>query len=224
MRPTLHLRHIIPFLALLMLLPLNTVKAQRMTDKNFGESNDVQSLGDILNPKKDNYSQDMSIEDRGNIYFQKCMDTESLAFDDPEKELLCACTSAKVGEIITGPEFVELYKDTKKGEEARLKVITYAYTECIDYALREKMIKDCRVMPTLKTIRRGKKVVCECTADYYDKLMLEGAAHLIMEGVKYNPMTLNPLEHYFTSDAYYNTLKNYTEVCRSQMLYNSYNK
>ncbi|MCK5385497.1 MAG: hypothetical protein KAJ29_07940 [Alphaproteobacteria bacterium] len=185
--------------------------------------NKVQSLGDILNPKIGDYKENLSVDERGNIYFSKCMATESLAFDVEEKELLCACTSAKLGDIITGPEFVSLYKDTKKGETARLKVITYAYTKCIDYAIREKIYKDCRVLPVLKSIKYGKKNICECTANHYERLLTNGAAHLIMEGIKYAPMTLNPMERYFTTNAYYNTLSKYAKACRSQMLYDRHN-
>jgi len=217
MKLILHSRYILLFIMLLSLLaPCSMAYAQEPDDK-------VKSLGEILNPKTEDENTNLSAKERGNLYFKRCMNTKSLAFDSEEKEILCACTSAKLENILTGAEFVHLYKDTKKGRDARMKVITYAYTECMDYTLKKKVYKDCRVLPLLKTIKYGKNHICKCAANHYENLIHDGAARLIMKGVTYSPMTLNPLEHYFTTGGYYSTLSQYTKVCRSQMLYDKHN-
>ena len=192
--------------------PHRNLHAQQQSDK-------VQSLGEILNPQTGEYGANLTPEERGNAYYKKCMQTESLAFDAPEKKILCACTGSHIGEILTGPEFAQLYKDTLRGRDARMKVITYAYTDCMDYVIQSKILADCGTMPILKTLVQGQKQVCRCTADLYKKLIHEGAPSIIIKAVKYDPMTLNPLEQYFTTDAYYQNLENYTETCRSQLLY-----
>jgi hypothetical protein len=217
MKQTRHVIHSVLFILLLsLLIPCSQIYAQEPDDE-------VKSLGEILNPKVKDYTASLPSKERGNIYYNNCMATESLAFDKDEKEILCACTASKLGNILTGEEFVQLYKDTKEGTEARMKVITFAYTECMDFAINQKVYKDCRVLPLLQNIVRGKKDLCQCTAGHYERLINEGAAHLILEGVKYQPMTLNPLEHYFTTDGYYNSLKQYTKVCRGQLMYNKHN-
>ncbi len=211
------MKHIALFVMLLcMLTPCIAANAQKANDE-------VQSLGEILNPRAKNSGSELGVKERSNLYFRKCMATESLAFDNEEKEILCACTSAKLGEIITGEEFVELYKDTKAGANARMKVITYAYTECMNYAIKSKVYKDCRVLPLMGKIKHGKDFVCECLTNQHEDLVNKGASRMIMDGVKHDPMTLNPLESYFTTDSYYNTLENYVKICRARLMYNKHN-
>lgn len=222
MRPVFHFCLLILLLGLF--IPDNLAYAQTTEDNNVRiEDDQVKPLGEILNPKTDKLDENLTVDERGNLYFERCMAKESLAFDPEEKEIICACTAAKLGEIITAPEFPHLYKDTTTGEKARMKVITYAYTECIDYAITDKMYKDCAILPLMQKISYGRTRVCECAIGHYNKLLIEGTAHWIMEGIKHSPMTLNPLEHYFTSDAYYNSLLDYAKVCRAQMLYDKNN-
>lgn len=217
MKPTHHIIYSTLIIALLSLfIPHGYVNAQTPDDR-------VQSLGEILNPKADEQDPSKTPKDRGNAYFKNCMATESLAFDEDEKELLCACTSSKVGEILTGEDFAHLYKDTLIGKEARMKMIAFAYTDCMEYAIKRKVYKDCRVLPIMKMIRHGKSHVCKCTAGHFDKLINSAAAKVIMDGVKYHPMTLNPLEYYFTTDGYYKTLEGFGKVCRAQMVYYKHN-
>ncbi len=217
MRPTRHIIHTVLFISLLSLfIPNSFVNAQTPDDE-------VKSLGEIFNPKVNDYGANLPIKERANIYFKKCIATESLAFDEDEKEILCACTSAKMGNILTGKEFVHLYKDTLIGKEARMKMITFAYTDCMEYAIKKKVYKDCRVMPLMKSITRGKSELCKCVAGHYDQNINEAAAHIIMEGIKYHPMTLNPLEYHFTTNAYYGILKKFGKICRGQLMYNRHN-
>ncbi|MFP4098833.1 MAG: hypothetical protein ACLFP8_08160 [Alphaproteobacteria bacterium] len=190
----------------------------------FQEDNEVKSLGEILNPQTDEYDENLPPKDRANIYFAKCMDTPSLAFDTKEKETLCACTSAQITTLLNGTEFAQLYKDTTAGRDARMKVITYGITECMDYVIGQKVFNDCMVSPLLNTIRIGKKYICNCARKHYEDIMRKSAPYFFMEAIKHDPMTLNPLEHHFTTDGYYSTLKRYTENCRTKMLYERQNR
>ena len=183
---------------------------------------DVKSLGDILNPQ-DDMAGALTPKEMANIYYKKCLGTESLAFDKQEKETLCACTSAHLGPTLTASEFKNLYKDNLKGKDARGKVIAYAYTECMDYVLKSKLYNDCMVSPTLRKVVRGKKEICECSAERYISIINKDASYIIMEALKHQPMTLNPLEHYFTTTNYGYMSEHYTQYCRSKMLYEKHN-
>ncbi len=187
------------------------------------ENDDVQSLGDILNPKTDGMTGAKTTQDMANIYFKRCLSTKSLAFDDEEKEMLCACTSANMGQVLTVSEFNVMHEDSLKGKDARGKVIAFAYTKCTDYVMESKLYNDCMVSPVLKGITRGKKDICECSAEEYVQRINKEMSYIIMESLKYDPMTLNPLERFFTTTNYGYMSEHYTKACRAKMLYQKYN-
>ena len=183
----------------------------------------VKPLGEILNPKPKDYDENTKSKERGNIYYKKCMQSESLAFDEEEKTLLCACTAAKIPEVLTGPEFAELYKDTKAGRNARIILMTYAYTDCMDQAVSDKVYKDCLYGKELDGIIYGKKNICRCVAKEYNDLLIIAAPDFFMDAIKYDPMTLNPLERHFISETYFYNLKRYSKACRARLLYEKSN-
>ncbi len=189
------------------------------------EDDKVQSLGDILNPQEDDdgLSKVKNAKDMANVYYKKCMKEKSLAFDKDEKEILCACTSAKIGSVITVKEFKHLYEDSYKGKDIRGKVIAYAYTDCMGYVIKDKLLKDCKVSPTVKKIVTGKNAVCKCAVNNYKITVDKSTAYIIMQAIKYDPMTLNPLEHYFTTNDYGYLFEKNVENCYSRMLYDKYN-
>lgn len=202
----------LPLFLLMVLISLSTTSAR-------ADNNEVKSLGEILNPQEKNNTLKLSPIERGNFYYENCMQTESLAFDKNEKETLCTCTAAKMTNLLTNKEFSHLYKDSKEGSNARMKVITYAYTGCMNYVIEKKIRKDCATLPFLDTVFHGKKQVCACAVNQYNELMSKAAPEIFMDAIKYDPMTLNPLEHYFTSDAYYYNVKRYAKACRTKLLY-----
>ncbi len=187
------------------------------------EDDKVQSLGDILNPKADDMLGAKTTQDMANIYFKRCLKTKTLAFDDEEKEMLCACTSANMGQVLTVSEFNVMHEDNLKGKDARGKVIAFAYTKCTDYVIESKLYNDCMVSPVLKSITRGKKDICECSAKEYVQRINKEMSYIIMESLKYDPMTLNPLERFFTTTNYGYMSEHYTKACRAKLLYQKHN-
>ncbi len=199
--------------------------APAIAQSNIADDDKVQSLGDILNPQSDDgVSSVKNAKEMANIYYKKCIKEKSLAFDEEEKEILCACTSAEIGSVISTKEFKNLYKDNYKGKDARGKVLAYAYTKCMDYVIENKLFNDCMVSPTIKKIVTGKSAVCNCSTKSYKDIIAKDTSYIIMEAIKYDPMTLNPLEHYFTSTNYEYMFDKHTQYCYSRMLYNKHNK
>jgi len=213
---------IFTFLLSILVLASGSSYAQNATNK---DNDKVQSLGDILNPQEDDdgLSGVKNAKDMANVYYKKCMKKKSLAFDKDEKEILCACTSAKIGSVITVKEFKHLYEDNYKGKEARGKVIAYAYTSCMDYAVESKLYNDCMVSSTIKKVVTGKRAVCKCSTKEYMDRMFKETSYIVMQAIKYDPLTLNPLEHYFTTNDYGYLFEKNTQYCYSKMIYNDYN-
>lgn len=197
--------------------PLSHAQNQKSSE------DEVMPLGDILNPKRIESGPTATATDRANIYYKKCMIEKSLAFDEGEKEILCACTSAKMGNIITEEEFKQLYKDNRMGRDARGKIIAYAYTDCMGYVVKNKIFNDCMVSPIVGRIIHGKNLICNCAANQYNETINNEAANIMMKAIKYDPMTLNPLEHYFTTRSYGSMNDKYINFCRGKMLYDKSN-
>lgn len=191
----------------------------------YAQSDDdgVKTLGEILNPQTDDMASVATAKEMTQIYYKRCIAEKSLAFDKQEKELLCTCTAANMGQVITVSEFNNMYKDNIKAKDTRGKVIAFAYTECMNYVIESKLYNDCMVSPALNSVIRGKKNICECSSAEYVKTINNEASYIIMEALKYNPMTLNPLEHFFTTKNYGYMADKYTESCKYKMLYKKYN-
>jgi len=185
---------------------------------------DVKSLGEILNPQPEQDPTNVqNADEMARVYYKSCMAEESLAFSNEEKDMLCACTAAHLDRTITPQDYRHINADTVKGRDIRGKVIAYAYLECVDYALESKFHADCMVSPIISSIIRGKSQVCSCTADKYKEMVANNTSYIVMEALKYNPMTLNPFEHYFTSRDHGDNMDNYIRHCKSRMLYKKHN-
>lgn len=181
---------------------------------------DVETLGNILNPvNPDDMSTATTAKEMANVYFSKCVKERSFAFNDTEKEMLCACTASKVAQVLTPKEFRYLYSDTNKGRDARGKVIAFAYLDCIPLALEDKLRADCKGSPSIARVAVGKKKVCDCTIDQYIKLVDSNSQNIIMDAIEHDPMTLNPLERHFMDVNYDYQYERYAKSCRGMMLY-----
>ncbi len=206
-------------LSMLLVSPVTGVYAQDNNDE-------VKSLGEILNPELDygNDGKPLTAEIMANYYYNRCKSTESLAFSETEMETLCACSAAEMSKVLTVDEFKVLYVDSRKGLDARGKAIAYGYVPCMEYALRSKFSSTCAISKRLNNVVVGKKQICKCATDSFMKETKETAPMRIMEGIKYDPMTLNPLEHYFTTYDYPASFDSHIKYCRFKDKYKRQNK
>ena len=193
----------------------------------FAQNNDsVQSLGDILNEKPD-YGTDgkpLTSALMANHYYKNCMHKESLIFDTDQKKTLCGCTSAKMSETLSVQDFKDLDQKTKRGRDARGRMLAYAYAPCMGYVIDDKTKADCRRAGALKDIVRGRKIVCDCVAERLKKHIRLNTSHIIMSAMNHDPMTLDPLEHYFTAGNYYPQYDHFMRQCRFNFQYNRDNR
>ncbi len=199
-------------LALLILTPLNAY-AQN--------TNDVKNLGDILNPRanSENDGKPLTAARMANNYYKKCIAAETLVFTQDEIQTLCACSSANMAETLTIDEFTVLEQDSRKGRDARGKAISFGYAPCMQYVIETKIKRDCQDAPYINDVIIGKKAICQCTTDYFQKHVTGNGPYIILEALKYNPMTLNPLEDYFRKDTYIGQRDQYIRACRDKIQY-----
>ncbi len=189
-------------------------------------NNEVKSLGDIFNPNIDygNDGKPLTSEIMANYYYKTCIAKKSLAFDEEEKKILCACTSAKMAETLSVEEFMLLDKNTNKARDARSKMLAYTYAPCMEYVIEKRATIDCLSSDITKDIIRGKKAICKCVANRAKQHIIRNAGNIITRATHYDPMTLNPLEHYFINNDYSAQHKIFTRKCRYDFEYNRDNR
>lgn len=182
---------------------------------------DVKPLSEILNPPIDygNDGKPLTAKIMANYYYKQCAAEETLVFSDDEKELLCACSSANMSEHLSVAEFKALDQDTVKGRNARGNAVAYGYIPCMEYVIETKVMRDCLKSPKLKDIIIGKKRMCGCAVDHMQNFMMRDGTYIIMDTLKHNPMSLNPLEHYFREDSYRSQREHYLHNCRMSIQY-----
>lgn len=192
----------------------------------FAQNDDIENLGIILNPDVDygNDGKPLTAAIMANYYYNQCTSQESLAFTDEELDILCSCTAAGMSKVLTVDEFKTLSQDNRKGLDARGKALAFAYAPCMEYAIAPKVRGNCMQSRHLQDIVVGKRQICRCTVDSYQQLIKETAPKIVMEGIKYDPMTMNPLEHHFTTTNYLQTLNSSIKFCRFRDKYKRDNK
>lgn len=194
------------FVFLFLLLPFNA-----------NAQDDVLSLPEIVNPSQSRNTGPVTSLTMANDYYKVCVKEESLVYEDEEKELLCACKSANMSEHLTVEEFRNLDSKGVNGREARGKAIAFGVTPCIEFVLDSKVERDCMNSNRLKDMIFGKRKVCGCATNHFKNVITETGTYHIMEAVKYDPMTLNPMEHYFVQPAYFNQLDALIQRCRTNI-------
>ncbi len=204
---------LLSFLLVTFTLPITMAYAQ--------DGGNVETLDQILNPEQyGSKKQPLTSKSMANSYYQRCAVQKSLAFDKESKTILCACMAANMSEILTVEEFKLLKVKNNAGREVRGKTIAFAFTNCMPHVIEPRIEADCLGSRHTADIVRGKETLCDCVSDKYRQYMTRNASWIFSEAQKYNPMTLNPLEHYFTSMNYESQHEHFVKQCKDQFLYN----
>ena len=214
------------FSAWIVIILLATIIPAITNAQTMEEDSEVQSLGDILNtaPEKNEAGEVMTSYDMANIYYNSCINKNSLAFNEEEQDLLCACTASNMAEKLSVEEIRLLNQETRMGKEARGKMLSFCYAPCMEYVVEDKIRGDCYASKDLGDIIRGQRTICQCAADGYKKLIRDSAASIITNAVYKDPMTLDPLEDYFTQQNYIEQKNHFVRDCKYKLLYERENK
>ena len=192
----------------------------------FAQNNDTESLDSILNEGENygNNGKPLTSAIMANHYYNTCSKEQSLVFDEEEMKILCGCNAAKMSEILTVQDFMDLYKRNDAGRDARSRMLAFSYAPCMEYVIEKKVRYDCYASPKMDDILRGGKLICDCVVDRFNNYLSKNASHIITTATHYNPMTLNPLEHFFTTRDYNAQHKGYVRQCHYKFVYDRDNK
>lgn len=136
------------------------------------------------------------------IHFEKCLARSHGVLTEKEVNQICACSAANMSEVLSIDEMKSLDKKTKQGKTARSKFIGYAYAPCVKYLVGDMTKTDCLGGKLAKNIKVGKLAVCKCAEKTMLSLIDNLSAHFMIEAVRQNPMTLDPIDEFLSSDAF----------------------
>lgn len=184
------------------------------------------SLDSILNEGENygNNGKPLTSAIMANHYYKTCTMEQSLVFDEEEMKTLCGCNAAKMSEILTVQDFQNLYNQNDKGRDARSRMLAFAYAPCMEHVIEKKVRYDCYSSSQMDDILRGGKLICDCVVDKFTGYVSRNAANIILTSTHYAPMSLNPLEHYFTTRNYNGQHKGYMRQCHYKFVYDRDNK
>lgn len=166
----------------------------------------------------------LTSEDYAIQYQKKCMAHVHTVYSDKEKEVVCGCTAAKMAETLTTDEFQILYDEDIKGQDVRDKAIAYAYAPCVRLIFNNLMTKDCLHSDHLKGVISGKNAICSCGVKTLSRIVNQMMPTIIIKIMKYNPLTLDPMEYYFSSEDYYIQSQKAFGQCSLQNRYSKENR
>lgn len=181
----------------------------------------VKNLSEIVNPPIDyaNDGKPLTSAVMSNHYYKGCIEEESLVLSDEERKTLCACSAANMAENLTVEEFKALKSNSIRGRNARGKAVAFGFTPCMEYVIESKINRDCLKSKYINDVIFGKKAMCDCTTNHFKNFLTRDGTHIIMEAIKQEPMSLNPLEYYFRKDAYVNQREHLLRRCRIDIQY-----
>lgn len=163
-------------------------------------------------------------EEFAKLHYEKCLERDHLALTEKSIESICSCSAANLSESLSFDEMQLMSKDTKEGKSARSKFIGFSYAPCVKYLVADLTRTDCLAGELVKKIRVGKMAVCKCA----EKKMLANidkfAADYMIQAVVEDPMTLDPIDKYLSSQNFISQRDDYTEKCIYQLAYERDNR
>lgn len=154
-----------------------------------------------------------------NDFFYKCAAIKDDYMNMDARNDLCGCVSAKISRRLSNEEIYALYDESKEGKNARAHLLIDAYVPCMLRPIKEVTVGRCLKTKQMEQFRTGRKTICGCVAGMMHDYVEREKHNLVSEGVKYNPMTLDPLEHFIGSTSYYNLMSDYLRSCIYQQAY-----
>jgi hypothetical protein len=153
-------------------------------------------------------------EEFANAFFLKCVAENKPNYTTEIQEYMCACSSAKMVDYLSIDEMKALDKETRLGENARTKFIIHAHTACMKDAIKEIALNSCKESTYLKqNVVTGKMKICNCMAEGMQNFIEAGHTNLIMNAVMKNPMTIDPLHDFLSSNDFLRTESQYVSNC-----------
>lgn len=210
------MRNLLLLLTFIFISVPHAVSAQETTIPM--EQNDISAK----TPKKS--GEPTNSEEFVKSHFKKCLARDHLSLSDKQVESICSCSAANLNETLSFEEMKLMTKSSDIGKEARQKFLAYAYAPCLKYLVADISKNDCLGSELAKNIKIGKLNVCKCVEKKMVSIFERQAPSFMIEAVAQNPMTLDPVDNYFSSEGYISQRDGYIKECIYNTAYKRDNK
>lgn len=177
-----------------------------------------------VQPAKKNENSASTAEEYVKTHYDSCLARQHGALTKKEINQICACSASNMSENLSIDEMKSLGKKTKEGKNARSKFIGYAYAPCVKYLIGDITKTDCLGGELIKNVKVGKLAVCKCSEKKMLSLMDNLSPSVMIDAVKQNPMTLDPIDEFISSEAFSVQRDGIIERCIFEMAYKRDNK
>ena len=141
--------------------------------------------------------------DYANEYYGQCVAPDHAVYTKDEQKLICSCTAANMSQTLDLEDFKMLYNEDVAGQDVRDKALVYAYAPCFKKIAKEIYRRDCySSKQTAQYSSKEKESICSCGVERMEDTINRVMPMEIIKIVKYNPLTLDPMEYYLISDSY----------------------
>ena len=137
-----------------------------------------------------------------NSYYENCLLENHPVLTPASKNILCACTSAKLSEEMTPPQIKAMFEEGPAGDEARNRMLMFVYAPCMEYPVRDLITQNCMGNPEVAKTASEPTALCECLGNQMGAYMAEKGPVVIEMALRTNPDSLDPLGNFFNSYAF----------------------
>lgn len=137
-----------------------------------------------------------------NAYYQNCTKKEHPIIKGEDLQMLCACTAAKIPDVMNVEQMEALQTNTSEGQYQRNRMLMFVYTPCIEYPVVALVKDSCMNNPKIKTNMSEYKKVCSCLADHMAEFVSTQAPKTIEAALKRDPRDIDPLALLVNGEAF----------------------
>lgn len=143
-----------------------------------------------------------SIKAFANQYFENCQKQQHPVLNGENLEMLCACSSAKVTQVMTTDNVKDMQQDTSEGQYQRNRLLTDVYIPCMEFPTQALLLDTCLKNPNVGQKMRNGAQICKCMAGGVSAYMVKEAPKYVRQALQSNPGDLDPLSTFLNSAEY----------------------
>lgn len=135
-------------------------------------------------------------KETANAYFGNCMAKRDPRMTTKSQEELCACTAAKMTDVMTMEDIKRMSQQTQEGVQSFNLMMTHVYMPCIGAPVHDLLMTEC--LANKKIDQQGFKVdkgdLCGCISDRTGKWMADQGPAMMEIILKKNPHITDPIQ------------------------------
>ncbi|HPF79122.1 MAG TPA: hypothetical protein PLF01_07515 [Alphaproteobacteria bacterium] len=132
-------------------------------------------------------------KDAANAYYQNCLAQPADGLTQKSKEMLCACTAAKMMERMNVEDIQAMAQQNEDGRKAMNYMIVKVYAPCMSFPAKDHYYNNCITNPQTKALSRNPQGLCNCMATKVANYLGENGSQVFEDILRRNPTMTDPM-------------------------------